>query len=240
MAWFKVDDKLHEHKKGRDAGKAAMGVWVLAGSYCADNLTNGFVARRVLNRWGVPRDAAALVEAGLWLPGEHEGEAGWWFHDWTKFQPTKDKVEADRAAARERMRQLRSGERSAEQPANVHDRGVRDPVPSSPVPLSVVTSLGQSPSALAALTDEDWQKIERATKGPRSHAVVVATNILDRASSTVSNPRRYILRAIANEPEVHKFNRGNPTKDTECREHAGEWGDACRQCALEQRLGDLA
>ena len=41
--WFKVDDKLHDHRKARKAGKAAMGVWVLAGSWSMDNETDGFV-----------------------------------------------------------------------------------------------------------------------------------------------------------------------------------------------------
>lgn len=27
MPWFKVDDRLHDHFKARQAGKAAMGVW---------------------------------------------------------------------------------------------------------------------------------------------------------------------------------------------------------------------
>jgi hypothetical protein len=111
MPWFKADDKLHEHRKPRIAGKAAMGVWILAGSWSADNTQDGFVPERVLSRWGTKRDAAALVAAGLWCPGEHEGESGYWFHDWPEYQMTKDEVEANRAAARERMRKLRKGDK---------------------------------------------------------------------------------------------------------------------------------
>ena len=57
MAWFKVDDKLHDHRKARRAGKAAIGVWVLAGSWAMDNLTDGFVPEVVLLRWGTRTDA---------------------------------------------------------------------------------------------------------------------------------------------------------------------------------------
>jgi hypothetical protein len=92
--WFKVDDKLHDHRKARKAGKAAMGVWVLAGSWCGNNLTDGFVPREILSRWGTPKDAQALVAAGLWEQAEQDGEKGWRFHNWTDFQPSKADEEA--------------------------------------------------------------------------------------------------------------------------------------------------
>lgn len=88
MPWFKVDDKLHDHRKARKAGKAAMGVWVLAGSWSMDNLTDGFVPEDVLSRWGTKADAARLVTAGMWAVAEHAGEQGWRFHDWDRFQPS--------------------------------------------------------------------------------------------------------------------------------------------------------
>ena len=101
MPWFKVDDKLHDHRKSRKAGKAAMGVWVLAGSWSMDNDTDGFVPADVLARWGTRADASRLVSAGLWLTDEHEGEKGWRFHDWSRFQPSAAVTAAKRAAEHE-------------------------------------------------------------------------------------------------------------------------------------------
>jgi hypothetical protein len=71
-----------------------MGVWVLAGSWCGNNLTDGFVPREILSRWGTPKDAQALVAAGLWEQAEQDGEKGWRFHNWTDFQPSKADEEA--------------------------------------------------------------------------------------------------------------------------------------------------
>ena len=96
MAWFKVDDKIHDHPKALAAGKSAMGVWVLAGAWAADNLTDGFVPKRVLSRWGTAGDAKKLVDAGLWFTDEEEGQPGWRFHDWEDFQPTRAQVLEDR------------------------------------------------------------------------------------------------------------------------------------------------
>lgn len=97
MPWFKVDDKLHDHRKSRKAGKAAMGVWVLAASWSTDNDQDGFVPADVLSRWGTPADARRLVEAGLWRETTHKGEPGWRFHDWARFQPSAAVTAAKRA-----------------------------------------------------------------------------------------------------------------------------------------------
>lgn len=101
MTWFKVDDKLHDHRKARKAGKSAMGVWVLAGSWAMDNETDGFIPDDVLMRWGTRSDAARLVSAGLWDKAVHEGEEGWRFHDWSMFQPSAAVTAAKRAKEHE-------------------------------------------------------------------------------------------------------------------------------------------
>jgi hypothetical protein len=120
VPWFWVDDKLHDHHKARRAGVEAMGLWVLAGSWCAEQRAadaDGFVPADVAYRWGGRKtDALAerLVDAGLWEPATVRGEDGWRFHDWTGddgvgWQKSLETVESERTAARERMRRLRAG-----------------------------------------------------------------------------------------------------------------------------------
>lgn len=99
--WFKVDDKLHDHRKARKAGKAAMGVWVLAGSWSMDNETDGFIPDDVLTRWGSAADARKLITAGLWDRATVKGESGHRFHDWSRFQPSAAVTAAKRAAEHE-------------------------------------------------------------------------------------------------------------------------------------------
>lgn len=111
MPWFKVDDQLHDHRKARLAGTHAMGLWVLSGSWCGANPDDGFIPENVVIRWE-PRAyrklAQRLVDAGLWSVDELDGEAGWRFHDWGDFQPTKEEIEAEKAAARLRMKKRRA------------------------------------------------------------------------------------------------------------------------------------
>jgi hypothetical protein len=101
MTWFKVDDKLHDHRKARKAGKSAMGVWVLAGSWSMDNETDGFIPDDVLVRWGSKADARTLVAVGLWDRETFQGEDGYRFHDWSRFQPSAAVTAAKRAAEHE-------------------------------------------------------------------------------------------------------------------------------------------
>ena len=108
MAWFKVDDKLHSHPKRYRAGLRAMGLWVIAGSWCGDQLTDGLIPRDMLAALGgKPSDAKALVDAGLW----EACPEGWRFHDWQGQNPMRHDVETQREAWRERQRAARERRR---------------------------------------------------------------------------------------------------------------------------------
>lgn len=112
MPWFKVDDKLHGHAKTRMAGTEAMGLWVLAGSWSADHLKDGFVPEVVAVQWDPSGELAArLVAAKFWRPAKRKGEPGWLFNNWMEMQPTRAKVEAAREAARKRMSEARESKK---------------------------------------------------------------------------------------------------------------------------------
>ena len=124
VTWFRVDDNLCGNKKPRRAGLAAMGLWTIAGSYSSQQGLGGFIPQWYVETWpsGL-KLATKLVEAGLWSPSEHDGDAGWEFHDWEQCNPSREKVEQDRSAARKRMRAKRSGEQdgcSDDVRANTH------------------------------------------------------------------------------------------------------------------------
>jgi hypothetical protein len=109
MTWFKVDDGLHAHRKAVRAGVPAMGLWVLAGSWSADQLTDGWVPDYIAARLDpdYAEHARSLVASGLWTPGESDGDTGWWFHQWAEQQPSREQVLAERKAAADRQRRAR-------------------------------------------------------------------------------------------------------------------------------------
>lgn len=135
----------------------AIGLWSLAGSWAADNLTDGFVPTEIVQRFD-PRErfATRLAEVGLWLPTEQDGETGYRFHEWGDWQPTRVAVEKQREDNRERVRRWRERNGQAQGPRDVagngaqggdgnapsnalQDRSVMDPVtvpPTRPDPTS--------------------------------------------------------------------------------------------------------
>jgi hypothetical protein len=114
MPWFRVDDNLGFHHKVIAAGNPAMGLWVRAGSVCASQLTDGFVPDHMIASLGTVAQAKRLVEVGLW----DRTEGGYTFHEWEERQPRRADVEAERAAAKERMRAARDRKRKAAQEAS--------------------------------------------------------------------------------------------------------------------------
>ncbi len=86
VTWFKVDDTLAFHHKTVAAGVSAMGLWVRAGSWCAQTLTDGFVPEHMVPALadGDAGLAGRLVEAGLW----RRVKGGYTFHEWAEHQPS--------------------------------------------------------------------------------------------------------------------------------------------------------
>lgn len=110
MPWFRVDDGFAFHRKALRAGNAPLGLWVRAGSWCAQQLTDGQVPEEVLSLLGGSLvDAQALVSAGLW----DEIEGGYQFRGWHEYQPTRAEVEEERAKARQRQKEWRKNRRNA-------------------------------------------------------------------------------------------------------------------------------
>ena len=91
--WMRVDDGLHAHRKTRAVTKghpvksrdaAPMGLWILAGSWAAQNGTDGWVPEDELDRFDSEWKplTARLVQAGYWWPHQRAGEPGFGFNDW--------------------------------------------------------------------------------------------------------------------------------------------------------------
>jgi hypothetical protein len=112
VSWAKLDDQFHGHRKAKKAWKAhprALGLHLLAISYCAGHLTDGLVdCEFVEEKIPAGRERAAvvtaLVDAGLWAV---EGD-DWRINDWLDYNPSRQEVldrrrrDSERKAARRR------------------------------------------------------------------------------------------------------------------------------------------
>lgn len=97
MPWFQVDDQLSLHRKVSAAGNGAMGLWVRAGSWSMQNLTDGFIPTHIARVLGTQSQIKKLVEVRLW----HVVTGGYQFHEWNERQ-----MSAAEIAERRRKRAL--------------------------------------------------------------------------------------------------------------------------------------
>lgn len=113
MPWVRIDDRYYSHPKVVAAGLAASGLDVRAMSWAAGSLTDGFIPESVLpllaaGDAAAKKLAAVLVQVGRW----EEVEGGWMIHDFLDFNPSAKKVNEERNAAAERMKESRKRKRS--------------------------------------------------------------------------------------------------------------------------------
>ena len=110
MPWAKIDDGFTDHPKVIEAGPLASWLYVCGLTYCARLLTDGFVptgqVRKLADVDGAMELADKLVSVGLWT----RVEGGFQIHDYLEYNPSAEKVKAERKAAQERMQRVRSGE----------------------------------------------------------------------------------------------------------------------------------
>ena len=84
---------------------SAIGLYVLAGSWSARELTDGHIPAHMLEELcGSDNDATWLVTSGFWAMADD----GWQFCEWAPEQPLREVVLAERAKKAERMRDWRS------------------------------------------------------------------------------------------------------------------------------------
>lgn len=91
--WFKVDDSFFSNPKTAMLSDGATALWLRSGSWSAQQLTGGFIPARMVPMFrGSDDSVRELCEVGLW---ERDDERdGYWFHDWSDYQPDGEEVDA--------------------------------------------------------------------------------------------------------------------------------------------------
>jgi len=152
MSWAKLDDRFASNVKIRNAwraSRASIGLYVMSITYSAQHETNGVIDQGWVHDT-LPtrreREAAvqALVSAGLWITN---GD-GYSIHDYLDYQPSRESMEAKRAAdserkARGRDTQARKRPRGIQADSARSPDGVQaessGPVPTRPDPTKETT-----------------------------------------------------------------------------------------------------
>lgn len=91
--WFKVDDAFFSNPKTAMLSDGATALWLRSSSWSAQQLTGGFIPARMVPMFrGSDDSVRELCDVGLW---ERDDERdGYWFHDWSDYQPDAEEVDA--------------------------------------------------------------------------------------------------------------------------------------------------
>jgi len=108
MPWVKLDDGFYDHRKTVAVGTLGAGLFTMALSYCARQLTDGFVAAAMIRRLAADVDdpialAETLADAGYF----ERREGGYQIHAYLEYNPSRAKVLKDREEAKARMQAVR-------------------------------------------------------------------------------------------------------------------------------------
>jgi len=244
VTWFKVDDTLAFHEKAVRAGNSAMGLWVRAGSWSAQQLTDGFIPDDMVRMLGSHAQARRLVKENLWEPVD----GGFIFHQWSAHgrNPTRSEVLERRRKEAEKKAKARAAKSGKAQDSEPSPQGtdpglpegapegvtggVRStrPDPSRPVPASpngdtppVVPRQGTSSRGRTSSTpdrfDEFWSAYPRRVgKQAAIKAWRKAVELTD-PDTIIEGARRY---AAARDGEDPKY-----TAHPSTWLNAGRWDD---------------
>jgi len=150
--WTKLDDGFLGHPKILAAGDQCELLYVRALVYSARYLTDGFISRAALaslTRAKRPEELAdKLVEVGLWE--DDFDEDGWRIHDYHDYNPSAEEVKRERAAARDRMKNVRANKRRTSPEQTQNFAACSDsPYPSRPDPFPYPQGGGERASRAA-------------------------------------------------------------------------------------------
>jgi hypothetical protein len=181
MPWFVIDDNSHMHPKFVAAKNAALGLWVRAGGYAAQHLTDGIVPGVIAKMYGTPAQVRSLVAVGLWHEHGHTcshpkcprpAKGDYAIHDYLDYNPTRAEVQARREREADKKRRYRAraeqlplGEPSDDTPPPPRPRrDEQQPIPADWQPSEQDVEQAQLARADAGLPQLTGQQLTSLTR----------------------------------------------------------------------------
>lgn len=166
---FQVDPDFYDHPKTTGMSDAAFSLWVRAGSFSAAKTSDGFINEDVLVHTlrSSVEVADELVVRGLW----RRRKGGFQFHQWDVRNLTRERVESDRNADRERKRKSRKpanpqADTAIVQPdSGVTPPGIQEESEGNP-PVSVSVSVSSSVSGSVSGSGRPHDRCTKHTNDP--------------------------------------------------------------------------
>lgn len=185
MGWVKLDDAFFTDQRAVRAGPDGRALYLAGLCFCARNETDGRIDSEALPviaaLAGVPQDVAArLITIGLWT----QRDDCWVVPNYLRYNPSREQLEAKRAADAERQRRSRSESRRDSEATG----DVSPSVPSRPVPDGVLSSsssvTGTGDDGCPQVPEEVWVEYARLKRA--------------QSKEPVRNPSQWDAKVIRN------------------------------------------
>ena len=250
MGWVRVSDDFYDQRKFYGVTALGDALWIRGLAFANRNLTDGFIPKRAVKglidttglsisvdnftgRDASPEDAVTeLLTADIWHESGHDCESCpevprgvYLIHDYLDFQPSREKVMAERDAAQSRMERSRA-KRNGSGEVRANNGGTTNEVQSQfnrsqpqPQPQLRLNKVSQVLNRETGEIDSEISVINSSLKGlgvsnfTKLHAEIVnvtgrsvtvqqayeiVLELLSRASGIVEKPQAYLLTAIKN------------------------------------------
>lgn len=139
MTWARLDDSFYDHPKFLGLGLEPIGLWACGLAYACRYLTDGFLPRAAVARFGGPKGiktASELVDSGLWS----EVNGGYSIINYLEYNQSKSNVESTRKVKQD------AGKRGASARSRSHVPAQAEPKQLLEQSLSSASTSAQPPS----------------------------------------------------------------------------------------------
>lgn len=248
MGWVRVSDDFYDNEKFQTVTALGVAVWIATMAYCNRNLTDGMISKRairglvgfdgvsvtsgVTGRDAGPEDGVTeLLDAGILHAAGHDCDRcpqpaahEYVVHDYLAYQPSREKVEADREAAKARKAKFKKGSRE------LHPNSGKSSSPPNPNPKSQEDTNSsndhQVRNVTRAVAPDDQSNLGSFFEHVRIEPVAIRTvieaqlglaltdqevfglysDLSQMSTGPIRNGQAYILAAIRDTPfEVQKL-----------------------------------
>ena len=180
MGWVRLDDNFADHPKVIALSDSAFRLFITGLCYSNRQLTDGLIPYQIVSAWvgdDLMKPSDELEKQELWK----RVTKGFQIRSYTEYQPTREKVNEKRDAAKERLRKFREKQGNANETENKH---LPQPIPN---PTQPNPKINIEDNYFPEIIDDEMDYLP-ATLLPRNrHAKLAVESIVDKLENARRN-----------------------------------------------------
>jgi hypothetical protein len=178
VGWVRLDDNFSDHPKIIALSDTAFRLFITGLCYSNRQLTDGLIPYQIVSAWvghNPMKPSDELEDQQLW----ERVDKGFQIRSYTEYQPTREKVNEKRDAAKERLRKYREKHGNANETENKH---LPQPNPTQPNP----TQIYKDNYYLAEIEDENQLIPAPRIKSAKEAVIRISNKLADAREAGIN------------------------------------------------------